>query len=115
MTIGIVGLRKALGWSAYELSKRSGVAYQVIQKVEKGQHQPSMPTAILLADTLKCILDELVGRVHPRKEENDDKTLDNLEKKPRVQEKPRKFSLYRRNARKRPKLQTKKPTAPEVS
>ena len=113
--MGIVDLRVARGWSAYKLSQRSGVNYQVLQRAEKGENMPSMRTAIMLADTLKCSLDELVGRIPPQKEESDDKTLDDLEKKPRVQEKPRPFSLFRRNARKKPRQQPKKAVAPEVS
>ena len=113
--MGIVDLRVARGWSAYKLSQRSGVNYQVLQRAEKGENMPSMRTAIMLADTLVCTLDELLGRIPPKKEEVDDETPDDIENKPRVQEKPRKFSLYRRNAWKRPKLQTKKSTAPEVS
>lgn len=44
-----------------ELSRLSGVSRSYITEIEKGEKQPSMRVAIILADTIGVGLDELVS------------------------------------------------------
>ena len=100
-------LRKARGWSRYRLGRVSGVSDMVLRNLERGESNPSWETAVALANALCVSLDELAGRTVPIFDET-------CENQP-CQRNPRPFSLYRRNAKKKPRQQPKKSTAPEVS
>ena len=55
--------RKKNGWSQQKLAEKSGLAYNVITKLEQGiAKKPSIQTMMKLADAFEIPLDELVGR-----------------------------------------------------
>ena len=57
----IAELRKALGLSQAELSRRSGIKQQTICMLETGKRKtPRLDTAAKLAATLNCTVDELL-------------------------------------------------------
>lgn len=45
-----------------ELAKRAGVSKAMICSIESGTRIPSLSTAIAMADSLHCSIDELIGR-----------------------------------------------------
>lgn len=45
-----------------ELAHRAGISKSLLSAIEGGTRFPSLPTAIALADTLHCSIDELIGR-----------------------------------------------------
>src|SRR5262245_50520510 len=48
--------------STQELADKSGISYQSLWRIERGQHkEPGLFTAARLADALQCSLDYLVG------------------------------------------------------
>ncbi len=59
-------LREAKGWTQEVLALESGLNRETIGTTERGAHEPSLFTAICLADALGCSLDYLVtGRGTP--------------------------------------------------
>lgn len=44
--------RKALGWTAKELSRRSGIAGPALSRIETGKSRPSIVTLWMLASAL---------------------------------------------------------------
>ena len=46
--------------SRRELAKKVGVSQQFIQQLEKGKKNPSLDTAVKLANALDCTLDRLL-------------------------------------------------------
>ena len=58
---GIVRMRDKRRLSVQELADRSGISYQTIWRIERGQHKdPSLFTAARLARALSCSLDYLM-------------------------------------------------------
>ena len=53
-------LRKEKGWSQEKLAEESGVSIKAIRTTERSTHDPSLFSAICLADALGCSLDYLV-------------------------------------------------------
>lgn len=61
MMNAIAELRKALGLSQAELSRRSGIKQQTICMLETGKRKtPRLDTAAKLAAALNCTVDELL-------------------------------------------------------
>ena len=54
-------LRLKRRWSMDQLSRKSGVSKSVIGTTERGQHDPSLFSAVCLADALGVTLDYLVN------------------------------------------------------
>lgn len=63
MMNAIAELRKALGLSQAELSRRSGIKQQTICMLETGKRKtPRLDTAAKLAAALNCTVDELLQK-----------------------------------------------------
>lgn len=70
MMNAIAELRKALGLSQAELSRRSGIKQQTICMLETGKRKtPRLDTAAKLAAALNCTVDELLKDGEPQPEE----------------------------------------------
>ena len=56
-------LRNKEGWSQEELSKKSGVPYKTLVKIEQGSSkQPMLQNIINLANIFNITIDDLIGR-----------------------------------------------------
>jgi transcriptional regulator with XRE-family HTH domain len=53
-------LRVAKGWTLEALALESGLSVSTVRTTERGTHEPSLFTAICLADALGCSIDYLV-------------------------------------------------------
>lgn len=81
----IAELRKALGLSQAELSRRSGIKQQTICMLETGKRKtPRLDTAAKLAAALNCTVDELL-----QKGENEDYGCVSRDKEKEITEKSR--------------------------
>ncbi|MFA5839853.1 MAG: helix-turn-helix transcriptional regulator [Candidatus Margulisiibacteriota bacterium] len=49
----IAKLRKALGWSMYQLALNSGISNSVLMRVEKGLREPKVNTLMKIIDGLE--------------------------------------------------------------
>jgi DNA-binding XRE family transcriptional regulator len=59
--------RQQHGWSQDQMSRAANIPYSTYVKIESGNTpNPSIQTAINIADALKISLDELVGRTPPK-------------------------------------------------
>lgn len=56
----LAGERKRLGISKYELEQRSGVSQQMIGYMERGLRNPSLETAVRIAEGLEIDLGKLL-------------------------------------------------------
>lgn len=64
LTIGeiIRNKRKKMGLTQTELGKKLGFSHDMLCRIEKGHHYPSIFTLCDLADFFGCTTDELLGR-----------------------------------------------------
>ena len=63
LTKKVKELRKKAGWSQQKLAEKAGLSYNMITKIEQGiAKQPTIQTAIKIANAFNISLDELVGR-----------------------------------------------------
>ncbi|MBD3272463.1 MAG: helix-turn-helix domain-containing protein [Elusimicrobia bacterium] len=61
-------LRIKKGWSQQKLAEEAKMSYSLICKLEQDiAKEPTIQTAISLADTFNISLDSLVGRKFPKK------------------------------------------------
>ncbi|MBK7207366.1 MAG: helix-turn-helix transcriptional regulator [Elusimicrobia bacterium] len=61
-------LRKARGLTQQKLAQKAGVSLIVVTNVEQGlTKDPAMSSLIKLADTMGITIDELIGRVVPKR------------------------------------------------
>ena len=58
-------LRKRAGWNQKELADRLGVDRTAVVKYESGDSEPSLRTAVRMADLFGVSMDELLGRKPP--------------------------------------------------
>jgi transcriptional regulator with XRE-family HTH domain len=59
--------RQQQGWSQDKMSRVANIPYSTYLKIESGvTTNPSLQTAINIADALEISLDELVGRTSPK-------------------------------------------------
>ncbi len=59
-------LREEKGWTLEKLAEKSGLCPATVCHIERGTREPSLLTAMCLADALGCSLDYLVlGRGTP--------------------------------------------------
>jgi transcriptional regulator with XRE-family HTH domain len=59
-------LREEKGWTLEKLAEKSGLCVNTVSTTERGTREPSLLTAMCLADALGCSLDYLVlGRGTP--------------------------------------------------
>lgn len=65
MTFGenVKRVRKVLGISGEELAIRCGLSSTAIHYIEKGEREPSLRTAILIAKGLGCKINILIDEV----------------------------------------------------
>lgn len=59
-------LRNMNGYSQSYIAKVTGISQQKISYYESGKHSPSMEDCVKLADFYGLSLDELVGRIFPK-------------------------------------------------
>ena len=57
-------IRKALGMTQAELSKRSGLTPAAISQIEKGQREPSLKSILAIMKVLPVSFERLVGLSH---------------------------------------------------
>jgi transcriptional regulator with XRE-family HTH domain len=60
-------LRQAAGLTQEALARKADVGTDAVRNWEKGRRTPGLDMAVKLADALECSLDELAGRVAPKK------------------------------------------------
>lgn len=58
-------LREQAGLSQAELAERVGVKTRTLGSWERGEREPDLMTAWMLADAMDCTIDELAGRPKP--------------------------------------------------
>jgi transcriptional regulator with XRE-family HTH domain len=64
-------MRQQRRLSTQELADKSGISYQSLWRIERGQHkEPGLFTAARLARALQCSLDYLVGLYEDEKSEH---------------------------------------------
>lgn len=62
--------RTERGWEIQDLVKASGVSYQSLWRIERGQHkEPGVFTAARIAKALGCSIDYLAGLYEDEKSE----------------------------------------------
>jgi transcriptional regulator with XRE-family HTH domain len=58
----VTRMRTKRGWDIQDLVKATGVSYQSLWRIERGQHkEPGVFTAAKIAKALGCSVDYLVG------------------------------------------------------
>lgn len=63
LTNKVKELRRKADWSQQKLAEKAGLSYNMITKIEQGvAKQPTIQTAIKIANAFNISLDELVGR-----------------------------------------------------
>lgn len=58
---------KRFKWGAYDLARATGLSPQGIDRLLKGEREPSLATAAKIAQALSVSLDVLAGLREPRK------------------------------------------------
>ena len=58
--------RAAAGLSQVELSKRSGLGYQTVMRLEKGERSPSIAQLVAICSVLGLSMSQLVERAEER-------------------------------------------------
>lgn len=56
----IVQLRRKIGKNRADIGRETGLDYRYLQRLEKGEHMPSMATLLLLAAALETTPDRLI-------------------------------------------------------
>lgn len=59
----LAALRKDKGWDQEALGHKSGLGRDAIARWEAGYNLPNLENAFVLAETLGCSMDVLLGRV----------------------------------------------------
>lgn len=59
-SVNLAKLREERGLTLREFSKKIGVSFQIISKIEKAESSPTLTTAIKICDALSISLDKMV-------------------------------------------------------